>query len=141
MTELIFDLLNKIGFSHPLHPAFTHIPMGMIVGTFFFGLTSIVLRKPGLLKTAYHCSVLALVFIPPTIIAGILDWQHSYDGEVEALIILKLILAAVFTVFVGAAVKMGRNKDIDPKRLLIVYVLCLLTAGGLGFSGGELQYG
>ncbi len=37
MTEVIFGFLNSIGFTHPLHPAFTHIPMGMVIGAVVFG--------------------------------------------------------------------------------------------------------
>ena len=31
MTEAIFEFLGRIGFTHPLHPAMTHIPMGMVM--------------------------------------------------------------------------------------------------------------
>lgn len=36
MTDTIFSFLNQIGFTHPLHPAFTHVPMGMVMGAVFF---------------------------------------------------------------------------------------------------------
>lgn len=38
MTELVFKLLEIVGFTHPLHPALTHIPMGMVMGAFFSAL-------------------------------------------------------------------------------------------------------
>ena len=52
MTEYIFNTLEAIGFTHPLHPALTHIPMGMVIGCFFFGLVAFVTRKTVFLKTA-----------------------------------------------------------------------------------------
>jgi len=36
MTEGVFEFLTRIGFDHPLHPALTHIPMGMIMGAVTF---------------------------------------------------------------------------------------------------------
>ncbi len=141
MIEFVFEILNQIGFTHPLHPAVTHIPMGMVTGAFFFGLAAIVFKNRVFSKTANHCVGLGLIFILPTIIAGIFDWQHSFDGEWEFLIILKIILALVLTALLGIAFKLGSKEEPDPKQLFIVYVLCMMCAAGLGFSGGELQYG
>jgi uncharacterized membrane protein len=141
MVELVFELLNKVGFSHPLHPALTHIPMGMVMGAFFFGLAAVVFKNRDFSKTANHCVALGLIFILPTIIAGYFDWQHTFGGEWEFLIILKIILAFVLTALLGIALKLGGKEGSDPKTLLILYILCLICATGLGFSGGELQYG
>ncbi len=141
MTELVFKLLAMVGFTHPLHPALTHIPMGMVMGAFFFGLAGVGLKKPELLKSATHCIGLGLLFILPTAFAGYLDWQHTYEGTWEMLIIIKMVLAVVITVLMGIAFQLGRKEETDPKILLAVYILCLLCAVGLGFSGGELQYG
>jgi uncharacterized membrane protein len=141
MTELIFEILETVGFAHPLHPAITHIPMGMVMGAFFFGLAAIVFKNSDFSRTAQHCVVLALIFILPTIIAGYLDWQHTFDGEWEFLIKLKIVLALVFTALLTVAYKLGNKEEVNPKILFIVYALCLACAVGLGFSGGELQYG
>ncbi|MBT7696040.1 MAG: hypothetical protein HN737_01370 [Desulfobacterales bacterium] len=141
MTELIFGILNKVGFTHPLHPALTHIPMGMVMGAFFFGLAAVVFNNSDFTRTARHCVGLGLIFILPTMITGYFDWQHSYDGEWEFLIILKIILAFVLAGLLGTVFKLGSNEDANPKVLFIVYVLCLMCAVGLGFSGGELVFG
>lgn len=141
MTELIFNLLEMVGFTHPLHPGLTHIPMGMVMGAFFFGLIAVGLKKTEFLQSANHCMGLGLLFIPPTIIAGLLDWQHKFEGTWETLIVIKMVLAVVITIIMGIAFQLGRKDETDPKILFALYVLCLICAAGLGFSGGELQYG
>ena len=139
MIESLYALLAKIGFTHPLHPALTHIPMGMVMGCFFFGFLVWFAKKPDFRKTCLHCSVLALIFIVPTIVAGILDWQHLYAGRYQPLIIVKMILAAVLTGLLGYSVVLNRQGT-ETKKLFLIYALCLACAIGLGFSGGELVY-
>ena len=140
MIELIYGVLESVGFTHPLHPAATHIPMGMVMGCFFFGLVSLLITKYDLRKTSLHCSVLALIFVIPTVIAGIMDWQYFYGGIWQPLIIIKFILAAILLVLLAISVKMNLGQA-PWKNLFIVYVLCLACVTGLGFSGGELVYG
>ncbi len=43
-----------------------------------------------LAKTGYHCVILALLGIAPTIFTGYLDWQHRFGGGWEFLIVLKM---------------------------------------------------
>jgi uncharacterized membrane protein len=141
MTDFVFKLLEMVGFTHPIHPALTHIPMGMVMGAFFFGLGGLVLKKTEFFRTATHCTGLGLIFIVPTIFAGYLDWQHRYGGEWETLIIVKMVLAGILTCLLAAAFLLGRKEETDTKVLMGLYVLCLFCAIGLGFSGGQLQYG
>ena len=140
MIESVYALLAKVGFTHPLHPALTHIPMGMVMGCFFFGFLAWYAKKSDFLKTCLHCSVLALIFIVPTIVAGIFDWQHRYGGRYETLIIIKMILAAVLTGLLGYSIALNRQGT-ETKKLFLIYALCLACAVGLGFSGGQLVYG
>jgi uncharacterized membrane protein len=139
MFDLVYDILNAVGFTHPLHPAITHLPMGMVMGAFIFSLLSS--KIPTLAKTAYHCVVLALVFVIPTMTLGIMDWQHFYQGEWSGLIAAKFTLAGLFTLFLVAALLTGRRENAHPAALWVVYGLCLMTAIGLGFVGGQIQYG
>jgi len=140
MTELIYSTLEAVGFAHPLHPGLTHIPMGMVIGCFFFGLVAFTTRKTIFLKTAFHCSILGILFIVPTIVAGFLDWQQFYGATMSNYIIIKFVLAGLLTVLwaysIGASLK-GAGTG----KMLLLYTLCLACAGGLGFSGGELIYG
>ncbi len=140
MTEFVFSTLETVGFTHPIHPALTHIPMGMVMGCFFFGLAALFLKNSVYLKTALHCSILGVVFIVPTVIVGVLDWQYFYGGTMGPLIIIKMVLAVILTVLLSTSI--GLNiKGASAKTLFINYSLCLLCAVGLGFSGGELVYG
>ncbi|MFT5699103.1 MAG: putative membrane protein [Desulforhopalus sp.] len=140
MTDLIFSTLEAIGFAHPLHPALTHIPMGMVIGSFFFGLMALITKKPAYTKSALHCSVVGILFIVPTIVAGYLDWQQFFGATMSVFIIIKFILAAVLTVLLAVSIR-ANLQGAAPGKMFLIYTLCLACAGGLGFSGGELIYG
>ena len=141
MVEVIFEFLNKIGFTHPLHPALTHIPMGMVMGAVAFRLASFIPKFRILARTGYHCVILGILGIFPTAFTGYLDWQHTYGGTWEFLIILKMVLAVVLTIVLItiAVIDDPENPKFDKKTFF--YILTVLLAIGLGFSGGELQYG
>jgi uncharacterized membrane protein len=138
MVETIFAFLEQIGFSHPLHPIFTHVPMGMIIGAVVFSFLGLKWQNH-LPQTAAHCAVLAIISIFPTIISGILDWQHRLEGGWESLIIIKMVLSVVLTVLLAVSI-IARRNGATPLRVFLLYFLCLVCAGGLGFSGGELAY-
>jgi len=139
MIDSIYELLKQIGFTHPLHPAITHLPMGLVMGAFFFGIGS--LKYEELAKTAHHCIVLALIFVLPTMFFGITDWQHFFQGEWSALIITKFTLSGFLVALLTVAAAHGARKETNRRVLVAVYVLCLFNVIGLGFTGGEIQYG
>jgi uncharacterized membrane protein len=139
MIEFLYELLNRVGFTHPLHPAITHLPMGMAMGAFLFSLGS--LKFAELARTAHHCVILGLIFVLPTMFLGILDWQYFYQGDWTGPIIAKFILASALIVLFIAAIKVGGDEPKNPRLPILLYALCLLAAVGLGFSGGEIQYG
>jgi hypothetical protein len=113
--------------------------MGMAMGAFLFAFAS--LRYPVLAVTSRHCAVLGLIFIPPTIVAGILDWQHYYDGDWSALFITKFVLAGLLSLLLLAALAAGSGERSHSRLPLVLYALCLFTAVGLGYIGGEIGYG
>ena len=114
--------------------------MGMVMGSFFFGIAALRWPAQNFSRSAFHCSILAILFVVPTALTGMLDWQHSFGGTLEPLIIIKMVLATLLTLTLLITVKMGQaNKS--AKTMLILYVLCLCMAVGLGFSGGQLLYG
>lgn len=141
MTEVIFEFLGKIGFTHPLHPALTHIPMGMVMGAVTFRLASFLPKLKMLAKTGYHCIILGALGIFPTVFTGYLDWQHTYGGEWEFLIILKMILAVVLLGILSLIAVLDDPDQPKLDRNTLLYLVTMLVAIGLGFSGGELQYG
>lgn len=140
MAEFISTFLQQVGFTHPLHPASTHIPMGMVMGSFFFGIGALKWPDKHFSTSAFHCSALALLFVVPTTIAGLLDWQHSFQGELEPLIIAKMVFAVVLTGGLIIATKMGLQKR-PAKHMLLIYSICLIAVSGLGFWGGKLLHG
>lgn len=141
MFDFIYQLLAKVGFHHPLHPAITHIPMGMVMGGFIFALVALLIRKDDLNRAAHYCFTLALVFVLPTMLLGYMDWQYKFEAEWSGIILIKIVLAFLFSGLLVVAHIVGKDQQADPKKRLIVYTLCLMTATGLGFMGGELQYG
>ncbi len=141
MTEAIFEFLNKIGFHHPVHPALTHIPMGMVMGAVTFRIASLIPKLKFLARTGYHCIVLGFLGMFPTAFAGYLDWQHTFGGQWEFLIILKMVLAVLLTILMAVMLYLDDTEDPKLNKATFFYLLAVLLAVGLGFSGGQLQYG
>ncbi len=141
MTEVIFEFLTKIGFTHPIHPALTHIPMGMVMGAVTFRIVSLIPKFKFLARTGYHCIIFGLLGMFPTAFSGYLDWQHTFDGQWEFLIILKMVLAVFLTVIL--AIITFKDDCERPKidKMTLLYLVTILLAIGLGFSGGELTLG
>ena len=82
-----------------------------------------------------HSKILIILFgVVVLFIVGLLP--HSFFW-----IILKMILAVCLLVAMGIAALFGTIKEAEPKKMLILYGVCLVICIGLGFSGGELQYG
>ncbi len=141
MIDAIYRFLAGIGYSHPLHPTLTHVPIGMIIGAFLFALAGMIFPNSSLARTARHCLVLALIALVPTALLGMLDWQHFYGGMLLFPIKMKVVLAAVVLVLLVVAVVIGWLGERFTRAVLAVYLLCLLGAVGLGYFGGELVYG
>ena len=141
MIELIYQTLTKFGYTHPLHPTLTHLPIGMVMGAFFFVLVALIFRRANLAQTARHCSVLALIAAVPTALLGLMDWQHLYGGSLLFPIKMKLVLAGILIVFLILAVIFGFLGESFSKTVISLYVLCLFSVIGLGYFGGELVYG
>ncbi len=141
MTETIFEFLTKIGFLHPLHPAFTHIPMGMVMGAVVFRFCALVPKFKGLAKTAYHCVILGLLGMIPTAFTGVLDWQHKYQGQLETLIVVKMVLASILAILMLFIVVKDDTDKPGFNKMTVFYFLMIFLAVGLGFSGGELIFG
>jgi uncharacterized membrane protein len=141
MIDSVYHFLEGIGFNHPLHPGLTHLPMGMVMGGFTFILVYALLKKPEFLTAATYCMGLGFLGIFPTVLLGVMDWQYRFAGTWSALIILKMIVAVGLTAMMLAALKFSLGNPVRPLKLVGVYLACLLLAIGLGFMGGEIQYG
>jgi len=136
MISAFYQSLASIGYTHPLHPAVTHIPVGLIIGGFVFALTGTILKRPSLTKSARHCFWLALLVLPVAVLFGLMDWQHFFAGAWLMPIIMKIVLAAVLLVLLIITLIPSHEKI-----PLVLYSLCLFVVIGIGFFGGELVYG
>lgn len=136
MISAFYQALANIGYTHPLHPAVTHIPVGLIIGGFVFALTGTILKRPSLTKSARHCFWLALLALPVAALFGLMDWQHFYAGVWLMPVIMKIVLAVVLLIFLIVTLIPFREKV-----PLMFYCLCLFIVIGIGFFGGELVYG
>ncbi len=140
MIGSLYETLEKFGFSHPLHPIFTHLPMGMIIGMVIFSLLGLIRQGKHFNTTAYYCSILAFLGVFPVISAGILDWLQLMEGQWNTFIIIKMILATLLTILLAFSIR-EKRKGSMPGKIFLLYILCLACAGGLGYSGGELVFG
>jgi len=140
MIESFYNFLAALGITHPIHPIVVHVPMGMVIGAVAFALADLKWTDKHFAQSAYHCILLALISVVPVYIAGLLDWQHIFAGDMSKWIIIKLILGVVLTALLAFAV-IEKNKGASDKKMLTIYLVCLAVIGGLGFSGGELLYG
>ena len=141
MIEFVYQILTKIGYTHPIHPPLTHIPVGMVIGAFFFGLAAWLLRNDRLAQSARYCIVLALLGLLPTALLGYMDWQHFYAGGSLFPIKMKFVLAVLLLVLLLIAAILARKERIASIGVVAIYGLCLFNVTALGYFGGELVFG
>lgn len=141
MIESIYQSLAKIGYTHPLHPPATHLPAGLVIGAFIFALIAWIFNRKSLAQTARHCMILSLVMAVPTVLLGLMDWQHRFGGAYLFEIKMKLVLAAILLFLLLVAVVYTALSGAFTKTVVAICGLCLLTVIGLGYFGGELVYG
>jgi mono/diheme cytochrome c family protein len=138
--ETLYALLANLGYTHPLHPPLTHVPLGMVIGAFVFGTLALWRKHWQLALTARHCAILALCGFFPTVLLGLADWQHFYQGAMLFEIKAKLALAAVLLAVLLVSVGLSRGSDPWARGVLGTYALSLVLAGALGYFGGELVF-
>jgi uncharacterized membrane protein len=141
MIEFIYQTLINFGYTHPLHPTLTHLPIGMVMGAFLFALAALVFRRTSLAQTARHCAILGLLAAIPTALLGIMDWLHFFGGTLLLPFRMKTILAVILISFLSLAVVLGFFGERFQKMVFALYVICLMTTVGLGYFGGEIVYG
>ena len=141
MIEFVYQSLVKFGYTHPLHPAINHVPIGLVIGAFLFALTARTFRWAHLTQTAWHCAVLALIMLLPTAVLGIMDWQHFYGGAMLFPIKMKLVLASLLLIILTLALVFGLMGNASSKAVFMLYLFSLMTVISLGYFGGELVYG
>jgi mono/diheme cytochrome c family protein len=140
MIDMLYELLGKIGYIHPIHPPFTHGPIGAVIVAFCFGLGILLWRRQSFLQSAYHVVVIAFVLYFPTVLAGIMDWQHFYSGAWIFPIQMKIALATLLFILLTTTLIVGRLPGVRPSVMVFLLILCLLNVLGLGYFGGQLVY-
>ncbi len=141
MINFIYGILEKIHYTHPLHPPWTHLPIGLVGGAFIFGLVALLLRRNILSSIAYHRIILlAFIFIFPAIFFGYTDWQRYYFGDWLFPIKIKIVLSGVLFILLLIAFLYGRKAGGETKGALVIYALCLATVTGLGYYGAQLSF-
>ena len=141
MLENVYIMLEKIGYSHPLHPTLTHVPIGLIFAAFIFTLVALVFKKQTLLISVRHCLILALISAPFAAAFGVMDWQHFYGSSWLFPIKAKIVLAALLGIVLIFSLVTVFRIDRFSGRSLVIFGVCLLLTFGLGYFGGELIYG
>lgn len=140
MIESIYNLLEKIGFIHPIHPPFTHGPIGAVFVAFSLGLAAMLRRRKNLMLSAYHAVIIAFILLIPTVLAGIMDWQHYYSGAWIFPVKVKIALAISLFILLSITLIVFRIKTVNPSILMMLFTLCFFNVMGLGYFGGQLVY-
>lgn len=140
--ESLYAYLNNLGYTHPLHPPWTYLPMGLILGALVFRLVALLPGGGKFAVTARHCLTLAFAAVFPTILFGYFDWQHFYAGRWMFPVRMKLALAAVLLLLLLFTVmSLYRRLPAGDLRIFGCHVLCFLVIVGIGYYGGELVFG
>lgn len=140
MTDALYEILADLGYSHPIHAVFVHLPVGLTLGAFILYLTGALLNRRDYQASAHHVSVLALLFLGVAIPTGIMDWQRFFGGAWLFEIKMKIGLAGVLVVLLSLMAVFGRRPEAHRAFLPALYFLGVLNVGGLGFFGGQLVF-
>jgi uncharacterized membrane protein len=141
MESKIYALFSSIGYHHPLHPALTHLPVGLTIAGFIFLVLSYLVGNQKYAQTAMHCIVLAILAAIPTMIFGYFDWQHFYGGTLIFPIKMKLGLAFLLLILLFITISITRRNEQKTSLRLLFHFCSLVIVIGLGYFGGELVYG
>jgi uncharacterized membrane protein len=141
MFNFVYQFLAGLGYTHPIHPTEVHMPIGLVVGAFVFAWIAVLFRRPRLATTARHCVILAAIWVFPTMLFGIMDWQHYSAGAMLFPIKVKLIFAPSLTILLWIAVILGYKKGAESRPVLAIYCACFVIVIILGYFGGQLVYG
>lgn len=141
MFNSVYEFLARLGYTNPIHPMEVHMPIGLVVGAFVFVWIAVLFHRQKLALTARHCVILAAIWVFPTLLFGIMDWQHYYAGAMLFPIKMKLIFAPVLTILLWIAVVLGYKKGAAYKPVIAIYCACFVIVVILGYFGGQLAYG
>jgi uncharacterized membrane protein len=139
--EWIYWLFETLGYTHPLHPALTHMPSGLVVGALVLGFLACRYNRPDFAIAARYCLILALIFSIPSAITGFLDWQHYYGGVWVFAIKIKIVFTVLLVFFLALGLYASRKVNLCSKVFLPIYLFFFLSVTVLGYYGGGLVTG
>jgi len=141
MIDSIYQLLARIGFTDPLHAPVTHIPIGLVIGGALLFYVAVIFKKKNLYLTARHVSILAFIFVFPTILLGVMDWLHFFKGALIPPIKMKMILATCVLLLLGTGIILGSEVKVRNAPMMVIWALAVVGVVGLGWYGARLVYG
>lgn len=139
--DFIYRLLENLGYTHPIHPPFTHLTIGLVMGGLIFKLIAIMPGYGKYATTARHCGSLAFVLVFPTVILGLMDWYHYYGASWIFPIQMKIILAGILILLLVLSIILHIRTPALSGLILVIYLFSFLTVVGLGYFGGEIVFG
>ncbi|HVO38211.1 MAG TPA: c-type cytochrome [Spirochaetia bacterium] len=141
MIDSLYQFLARIGFPDPLHAPITHVPIGLVIGAFCFFYFAVIFGRSSMYLTARHVSILAFLFVFPTILFGVLDWIHFFKGALILPIKMKMILASAVMLLLGTGIILGAEVKVRSAPMMVIYALAVIAVVGLGWYGARLVYG
>ncbi|HUI93517.1 MAG TPA: hypothetical protein VLX68_14825 [Chitinivibrionales bacterium] len=141
MIDDLYAFLARIGFREPLHSPITHMPIGLVTGALIFFLVAVFFKRKEFVLTARHASILAFIFVFPTIMLGVIDWIHFYHATLFVPIMIKMTLASVALVVIGAGIILGSEIKLHTMTMTVLYTVAFIAMVGLGYFGSGIIYG
>ena len=141
MLDYLYAFLASHGFDEPLHSPVTHMPIGLTAGALLFFLVAVIFKKKALVLPARHASILAFIFVFPTIMLGVMDWIHFYHAALFTPIKIKMALASVAVIVLGAGIILGSEIKLHTMTMTILYAMAFFVMVGLGYFGSGIVYG
>ena len=142
MDTVFYNLLQAIGYGHPLHPVLTHLVIGPVIAALLFALMGWIAKRPTFFRTARHMTVLAFIFWFFAAGIGVIDWIHFYNASTDIpQIQIKAIVAGILLVILVVTIVLNRRWPEDSKRPILLYLLAVACVVILGFEGGDLVFG
>ena len=139
--EFLYRLLENLGYTHPIHPPFTHLTIGLVMGGLIFKLIAIMPGYGKYATTARHCGSLAFVVVFPTVIFGLMDWYHYFGASWIFPIQMKIILVGILILLLVLSIIRHIRAPALSGVILVIYLFSFFTVVGLGYFGGEIVFG